>query len=144
MSSTPYGEPLELIVRPSRIVLTLLCTMHTLAALVCAPLPLPFSYRIGLLLAILGAFCWNLRTLMQRTPRRLHWSPEQGWSIIDRSGKEHFLKPMPEAYISNWLVVGYFKDEAGKKRTVMLAQDSVRAEGFRRLKVLLRYGTPKV
>ena len=144
MSSTPYGEPLELIVRPSRLVLTFLCLMHTLAALVCAPLPLPFSYRIGLLLAIIGAFVWNLRTFMQRTPRRVHWSPEEGWSILARDGKEHFLKPGPEAYIGNWLVVGYFKDEKGKKRAVMLAQDSVRADGFRRFKVLMRYGAPKV
>ncbi len=143
MSSTPYGEPLELIVRPSRLVLMLLCFMHTLAALVCAPLPMPLDYRIGLLLAIFGAFVWNLRTFMQRTPRRLHWSVEEGWSLTDRQGVEHALKPLPEAYISNWLVVGYFKDEAGKRRTVMLAQDSVRSEGFRRLKVLLRYGTPK-
>ena len=143
MSSTPYGEPLDLSVRPSRFAGILLCLMHMLAVLVCAPLPIPFDYRVGLLLAIISAFIWNMYTFMQRTPRRVHWSREEGWNITDRRGKQHPVQPLPEAYIGSWLVVAYFKDENGKKRTVMLAQDSIRADGFRRLKVLLRYGTPK-
>jgi hypothetical protein len=143
VSSTPYGAPLELLVRPSRLTGLMLCVMHTLAALVCLPLPLTPSYRIGLLLAILLAFVWNLWTFMRRTPKRVHWSPEEGWNMTDRAGVEHALKPQPEAYIGGWLVVAYFKDEAGKRRTVMIAQDSVSGDGFRRLKVLLRYGTPR-
>jgi len=143
VSSTPYGEPLDLTVRPSRLIGMLLCLMHMLAVIVCAPLPIPYTYRVGLLLAIVGAFAWNLRVYMQRTPRRVYWSAEEGWNITDRVGKQHPVQPLPEAYLCAWLVVAYFKDEAGKKRTIMLAQDSVRPEGFRRIKVLLRYGTPK-
>lgn len=143
MSSTPYGEPLEALVRPSRLVAVLLCLMHMLAVLVCAPLPIPFDYRIALLLAIIAAFFWNMYTFMQRTPKRVHWSREEGWDVTDRHGVKHVLQPQPEVYIGTWLVVAYFKDEAGKKRTIMLAQDSVRVDAFRRIKVLLRYGTPK-
>lgn len=143
MLSTPYGEPLDLAVRPSRLIGMLLFLMHMLAVLVCAPLPIPFDYRVGLLLAIMGAFIWNMNTFMQRTPRRVYWSREEGWIITDRRGKQHPVLPMPEPYIGSWLVVGYFKDEDGTKRTIMLGQDSVRADGFRRLTVLLRYGTPK-
>jgi hypothetical protein len=56
---------------------------------------------------------------------------------------EHALQPQPEVYIGTWLVVAYFKDEKRKSRTILLAQDSVRIDAFRRLKVLLRYGVPK-
>ena len=52
MSSTPYGEPLEAVVRPSRLVTVLLSLMHMLAVMVCVPLPIPFDYRVALLLAI--------------------------------------------------------------------------------------------
>ena len=143
MSSMPYDEPLDLSVRPSRFAGFLLCLMHMLALLVCAPLPISFEYRVGLLLAIMFAFIWNMYVFMQRTPRVLYWSKEEGWIITDRRGKQHPVQPLPEAYLGSWLVVAYFKDEQGKKRTVMVGQDSVRPEGFRRLKVLLRYGTPK-
>lgn len=143
MSSTPYGEPLEALVRLSRLVAVLLCLMHMLAALVCAPLPIPFDYRVALLLAIVSAFFWNMYTFMQRTPKSVHWSKESGWTVTDRHGVEHHLQPQPEVYIGTWLVVAYFKDEMGKKRTIMLAQDSIRTDAFRRIKVLLRYGTPK-
>lgn len=143
MSSTPYGEPLELLIRPSRLMATLLCLMHMAAIAVCAPLPIPLAYRAAIMLGIVCAFFWNGHVYLQRTPKRLLWSPEEGWTLTDRAGKVQEVRLLPEAYISQWLVIAHFKDERGKRCTVMLAQDSVRAEGFRRLKVLLRYGTPK-
>ena len=142
VSSTPFGEPLDLSVRPSRLIATLLVGMHLTAIVVCAPLPLPVVYRAALLLAILSAFFWNVFVYVQRTPRRLHWSPELGWTIVDRKGVNHEVKLLPEAYLSTWLVIAHFKDEKGKHRSVMLANDSARADGLRRLRVLLRYGTP--
>jgi hypothetical protein len=143
VSSTPYGEPLELLIRPSRLMATVLCLMHMAAVAVCAPLPIPLAYRAAIMLGIVCAFFWNGYVYLQRTPRRLHWSPEEGWTLTDRAGNAREVQLLPEAYISQWLVIAHFKDERGKRSTVMLAQDSVRAEGFRRLKVLLRYGTPK-
>jgi hypothetical protein len=143
VSSTPFGEPLDLSIRPSRLIATLLVGMHLTAIVVCAPLPLPVVYRGALLLAILSAFFWNVFVYVQRTPRRVHWSPELGWTIVDRKGVSHEVKLLPEAYLSSWLVITHFKDEKGKRRSVMLANDSARPEGLRRLRVLLRYGTPR-
>jgi len=143
VSSTPFGEPLDLPIRPSRLIATLLVGMHLTAIVVCAPLPLPVAYRAALLLAILSAFFWNVFVYVQRTPRRLHWSPELGWSIVDRRGMSHDVKLLPEAYLSAWLVIAHFRDEKGKRRSVMLANDSARPDGLRRLRVLLRYGVPR-
>lgn len=143
VSSTPFGEPLDLSIRPSRLIATLLVGMHLTAIVVCAPLPLPVVYRGALLLAILSAFFWNVFVYVQRTPRRVHWSPELGWTIVDRKGVSHEVKLLPEAYLSSWLVITHFKDEKGKRRSVMLANDSARPEGLRRLRVLLRYGAPR-
>ena len=143
VSSTPFGEPLDLSIRPSRLIATLLVGMHLTAIVVCAPLPLPVVYRAALLLAILSAFFWNVFVYVQRTPRRLHWSPELGWTVVDRKGVSHEVKLLPEAYLSSWLVIAHFKDEKGKRRSVMLANDSARPDGLRRLRVLLRYGMPR-
>lgn len=143
MSSTPFGEPLDLSIRPSRLIATLLVGMHLTAIVVCAPLPLPALWIWSLLLAILSAFFWNAYLYMERTPRRLHWSPELGWTLVDRKGKSHDVKLSPEAYVSSWLIVAHFKDEAGKRYTVLLAQDSARLDGLRRLRVLLRLGMPR-
>ena len=143
MSSTPFGEPLDLSVRPSRLIATLLLGMHLTALVICAGLPLSLDYRAALLLAVLSAFFWNVAMYVQRTPRRLHWSPELGWTLVDRKGASHEVKLLPEAYLSTWLIVVHFSDELGKRRTVMLANDSARPDGLRRLRVLLRYGAPK-
>ncbi|HEV2111600.1 MAG TPA: protein YgfX [Gammaproteobacteria bacterium] len=143
MSSTPFGEPLDLTVRPSRLIATLLLGMHLTALVVCAGLPVSLDYRAALLLGILSAFFWNVAMYVQRTPRRLHWSPELGWTLVDRKGASHEVKLLPEAYLSAWLIIAHFRDEQGKRRTVMLANDSARSDGLRRLRVLLRYGAPK-
>ena len=143
MSSTPFGEPLDLSIRPSRLIATLLVGMHLTAIVVCAQVPVPMTWRAALLLAILSAFFWNVFVYVQRTPRRLHWSPELGWSVVDRKGVSHEVKLLPEAYLSSWLIIAHFSDERGKRRTVMLANDSARPDGLRRLRVLLRYGTPR-
>lgn len=143
MSSTPFGEPLDLSIRPSRLIATLLIGMHLVALVVSAGLPLPVDYRAALLLAILSAFFWNAAVYVQRSPRRLHWSPELGWTIVDRKGVSHAVKLLPEAYLGGWLVIAHFKDEKGRRRTVMLANDSVRPDGLRRLRIMLCYGVPK-
>jgi hypothetical protein len=143
VSSTPFGEPLDLSIRPSRLIATLLVGMHLTAIVLCAGLPVPTEYRAALLLAILSAFFWNASLYTQRTPRRLHWSPDEGWTLVDRRNVSHEVKLLPEAYLSSWLVIAHFKDDKGKRRTVMLANDSARPDGLRRLRVLLRYGTPR-
>ena len=143
MSSTPFGEPLDLSIRPSRLIATLLIGMHLVALVVSAGLPLPVDYRAALLLAILSAFFWNVAVYVQRSPRRLHWSPELGWTIVDRKGVSHAVRLLPEAYLGSWFVIAHFKDEKGKRRTVMLANDSARSDSLRRLRIMLRYGTPK-
>ncbi|HEV2211776.1 MAG TPA: protein YgfX [Gammaproteobacteria bacterium] len=143
MSSTPFGEPLDLSIRPSRLIATLLIGMHLVALVVSAGVPLPVNYRAALLLAILSAFFWNVAVYVQRSPRRLHWSPELGWTIVDRKSVSHAVKLLPEAYLSAWLVIAHFKDEKGRRRTVMLANDSARPDGLRRLRIMLRYGPPK-
>lgn len=143
MSSTPFGEPLDLSIRPSRLIATLLIGMHLVALVVSAGVPLPVNYRAALLLAILSAFFWNVAVYVQRSPRRLLWSPEIGWTIVDRRGVSHAVTLLPEAYLGAWFVVAHFKDEKGTRRTVMLANDSVRSDGLRRLRIILRYGIPK-
>ena len=143
MSSNPYAAPLDLLVRPSWLVATLLLFMHVAAILICGQLSIAYAYRGVLILGVVGAFIWNSFLYLRRTPRRVHWSPEEGWSLTDRKGATQAVELLPEAYISQWLVLAHFKDEKGKRRTAMLAQDSVRPDGFRHIKVLLRYGTPR-
>lgn len=144
MSSSPYVAPLDLLVRPSRLVATLLLFMHGTAILICEQLPIVFGYRAILILGVVGAFVWNVALYFKRTPRRVHWSPEEGWTLTDYRGKAQAVELMPEAYLSQWLVLVRFMDGQGMRLTAMLAQDSVPPAGFRYLKVLLRYGTPKV
>lgn len=121
----------------------LVLTIHVMAALVCAQVPIPLFSRLVLLLAVIGSLVCNGVLYRRRTPRRLSWSLEQGWRITSRDGQELEVELLPELYLGAWLVIVRFRDNTKKTHTVMLAQDSARLDGLRRLRVLLRYGVPK-
>ncbi|MGH8362878.1 MAG: hypothetical protein ACRESQ_05955, partial [Gammaproteobacteria bacterium] len=59
MSSPAYGEPLELNIRPSRQVASLLLAIHLTAAVVIAQLPMALTGRLAILAAILASLIWN-------------------------------------------------------------------------------------
>jgi hypothetical protein len=143
VSSTPYGETLEINIRPSRLIATLLFAIHVTAAAVCVQLPLALFDRLLILLAVIGSLMWNTVIYWRRTPRRLRWSLEGGWSITDSRGITHNADLIPETYMGSWFVIAYFRTSSGKRRAVMLARDSCRAEDLRRLRILLKYGAPK-
>lgn len=144
MSSNPYGEPLEILIRPSRLIASLLLAIHITAALIVAQLPVSMLARLVVMLAVLGSLMWNLVLYWQRTPKRLRWQLEGGWRITDYQQHEESVELLPQAHLGNWIVVAHFRSATGgKRRTVMLARDSCSATSLRCLRVLLRYGSPK-
>ncbi|MGB9429295.1 MAG: protein YgfX [Gammaproteobacteria bacterium] len=143
MSSPTYGEPLELDIRPSRLIATLVFAIHVTAAVICSQLPVSLLSRLVILLAILGSLMWNVVIFWRRTPRRLQWSPEEGWRITEHNGVVQSVEILPQAHLGNWIVIAHFRTSDRKRRAVMLARDSCSADSLRRLRVMLRYGTPK-
>jgi toxin CptA len=143
VSSTLYGEPLEIEIRPSRLIATLLFAIHVTAVVISLQLPLPLLSRLVIFLAILGSLMWDVAIFWRRTPRRLHWSPEDGWRVTDFRGISQAMELLPEAHLGSWFVIAHFKSPNGKRRVVMLARDSCSADGLRRMRVILKYGTPK-
>lgn len=142
MSLPAYGAPLEINIRPSRQVASLLLAIHLTAAVVISQLPIPLFSRLIILAAILASLAWNGVLFWQRTPKRLMWSREQGWRITDRKGVTRDMELLPQAYLGNWFMVAHFRTPEKKRRSVILARDSCSADGLRRLRVMLRYGTP--
>lgn len=140
VSSRSYGERLELNIRPSRLLASLVLAMHATAAAIVVTLPLALLSRLVLALAVLGSLMWNGVLYWRRTPRRLLWSAEQGWRITDYRNVTREATLLPGAYLGQWFIVAHFRLPGGKRRAVVLARDSCSAEGLRRLRVLLRYG----
>lgn len=140
MSSNGSGERLELSVRPSRLLASLLLAMHATAAIIVVSLPVTLLNRLVLALAVLGSLMWNGVLYRRRLPRRLVWSAEQGWRIIDYRNMVHEAELLPGAYLGEWFLVLPFRLAGGRRTTLTLGRDSLTAEGLRRLRVLLRYG----
>lgn len=143
MSLPAYSEPLEINIRPSRQVASLVFAIHLTAAVICSQLPLSLLSRVVILLAILVSLIWNGVLFWRRTPKRLLWSQEEGWRLKDHNDRVQRVELLPQAYLGNWITIAHFRTSKGKRRAVMLARDSCGGDNLRRLRVLLRYGTPK-
>lgn len=144
MSSNPCDEPLEVNIRPSRLIAGLLLAIHITAALVVAQLPFSMLTRLILLLAVLGSLMWNMVLYWRRTPKRVHWQRDGGWEITDYRDQVEPVELLPQAHLGNWIVVAHFRNPKNRKhRSVMLARDSCAANSLRRMRVLLRYGAPR-
>lgn len=144
MSSSPCGAPLEINIRPSRVIAALLLMIHVTAAIVVTQLPVPIFARLIILLAVIGSFMWNVVLYWHRTPKSIRWQPDAGWLISDHRNRTESVELLPQAHLGNWLTVAHFRTmRTGKRRSVMLAGDSCSGDSLRRLRVLLRYGTPK-
>ncbi|MGH8279806.1 MAG: protein YgfX [Gammaproteobacteria bacterium] len=143
MSSNRYSEPLEIEIRPSRLIAGMLLAMHATAAVILAEVPVSMLARLVILLAVVGSFMWNVVLYWHRTPRRLSWRPEAGWQVTDYRGRSEALELLPQAHLGAWIVVAHFRAPGhGRRRSVMLARDSCSAQSLRRLRVMLRYGAP--
>ncbi|MDE2346513.1 MAG: hypothetical protein KGL13_08595 [Gammaproteobacteria bacterium] len=85
---------------------------------------------------------WNMVIFWRRTPRRLRWSPEAGWQVVDYRGRHMEVRLIPGTHLGSWFVIAHFRAINGKHCAVMLARDSCYAEGLRRLRIMLKFGSP--
>lgn len=134
---------LRLALAPSRQLAGLFCVLYGTAAACVLLLPLPVAVQALLLAAVcasavravgghaLGRFPGAIRTLELDGDCRA--------TLLDATGKTHTAYLLPATFVLPMLSVLSLRLESGKRRTLLITPDRVDAEGYRRLRVLLRW-----
>ncbi len=142
MSSLKYATPLHLELKPSRLLLALLCFMYGGAALVLLIIPIPvwFSVFLIFLVALDLYLQINLHVLMRskKSVVRLIWLESHQWKIFDCNGECVEGALIGQSYLHTGLVVLRFKTITKKRRAVIVFIDSMASESHRKLRVRLR------
>ena len=121
--------------RPSRRVA--LATRAVLVLAMLAPwasvLPRPACFALSAALAASGAYA--LRRALQPAIRRVAWR-SSGWSLVDRSGREHAALLESHRRLGSLLALRYRYGPRARCR-LLLAPDNLDADTRRRLVLLL-------
>ncbi|HUO82942.1 MAG TPA: protein YgfX [Gammaproteobacteria bacterium] len=144
MSSQGFCAPIVIDSAPSPRLLAAAGALSVLAAAAVATLSLPFTARAGLLL-MLAAGAYDLfRTLglppRRRSLRRIELDAANEWRLTDRTGCVFAARLLPGARVTVSLIALRWRDERGRRHSILLAADASDREALRRLRVRLRIG----
>lgn len=131
--------PLELTLRPSRVYATVMALAHGLALLgVCLAAVPPWA-RVLAVLTLVGGAVWLWRQ-HAAGPRGMRVSQSGQIELLDEAWRAAQISGRP--VVLPWLVSLELAREDGRARRVTLLPDSVEADGFRKLRVWLKWAAP--
>jgi toxin CptA len=131
--------PLELNLRPSRVYRVILALAHglALAGIWLAALPVWAKVLMTVVLLIGGVWLWRENS---NGLRSLRVSQSGQIELLDGEWLPAGIKG--QAVVLPWFVSLELVPEAGKTRRLALLPDSTEADGFRKLRVWLKWAAP--
>jgi hypothetical protein len=130
--------PLELTLRPSRVFAAVLVLAHGLAMLGIWLAALPVSVKALMTAALVAGALWSWRE-HSRSPRGLRVSQSGQLEVLDDAWQSASIEGQPVVLL--WYVTLKLAPESGKTRRLALLPDCTEADGFRKLRVWLKWAT---
>lgn len=139
--SRTYATPLELELLPSRQQRYFVSLVFILAALSVLILPWPLVLRLTVLIVLGLVSYYLLRTFNPCS--HIMWQSDNHWLLTSHNIR-YAAVLMPESLVTPMLVILLFRDETGRRQSVVIWPDSVDASAFRRLRVRLKLEAEKL
>lgn len=137
-----YATPLRLRLRFSSRLVVIVWLGHALAALCLIPVALGLPYKMISWTAIAVSLWVHSRRLwFPVTPRALAqmiWEEGANWTLVAVGGAVCRVTMQPTWYLQRHLVILHFKGVGLGNRNVLLSEQRIGKEDFRRLRVRLR------
>lgn len=144
MSSTVSVTPLALEIKPSRCLAVYVLCIHSVAALVVVILPVPLWMMCGALLVLLLScvltFKQRIRLRSHKAIVGLNRFADGAWQLRLTNGAIHQANLLPDSYLHPELLVLNFRQDSGKRCSVVLLRDSADSSSLRRLRVAFTLG----
>ncbi len=154
MSSPKYASPLRFKIIPSRILLAVMCVLHAGAVILLIPLALPLIVKcllVTVIVASLAVFLYQSgwislnMPLLNGWPALIDavWDDNDQWLLVDKWQQTYRAQLLPTSYVHAHLVIINLRlqDQAWYRRyrPIILLQDNIGSETFRRLRIRLRW-----
>jgi toxin CptA len=141
MSDHRQRPPMAIRPVASRRLLGYVLLVHGSALAVVAVLPAHWAPRLALGLLVMASLVYGV---WAQVLRRAPWSVveavwnDSGWTLSTRAGRSEQARLLPSSYVGVGLVILNLRCGRFRRRSLVLASDSVDADQLRRLRARLR------
>lgn len=136
--------PPRLLLHPrlSRRAVALIVATHAMTAALLMWLPLSLGLRLAGSVAIASGCAVALRNIVGRaSPASLQVGIDRRIRVITRNGREREGEVLADSYVGSRLTTIVWRPEgAWVARTILILADTLPADDFRQLRIVLRYG----
>ena len=136
-----FDRPLQLELRPSSILLSILIATHLTAGLGAVLIPVAdFLKAFVFIVLTINAFYLHRHFIQMRFPhslRSIDWNLNSGWSFSLSNGEVQSTNLCQPLFISSTILAISFSSGNYRKHAVILAPDSLSRDEHRRLRVRL-------
>ncbi|APV52182.1 hypothetical protein BWI17_22415 [Betaproteobacteria bacterium GR16-43] len=144
--SFKYSEALAANLRPSRLAVCLVAMASISTAIILVALPMPSALKGLLAMAVAALAADALRVVALRRGARgvvaLRVDRAGAIEVRDASGRCRIGTAQPGAFVAPWLTIVRWRPHGGRfDRTFIVLPDMIDGERFRRLRVLLQWGS---
>jgi len=143
MSSKKYASPLQLELKPSRLLFSIVLALHTIALLMIYLLPVNSLLKLFTALLVISTFMYFVYYQAFRKSAKaiikVIWDASDEWFLVTRSGEQMPANLVGDSFSHPRLAVLNFKiPEHFFQKRVVLLRDNVDENLFRRLRVRLK------
>jgi len=144
MPSNAFNKPLKLHFKSSKIIATIIATMHVLVAIIVVFMTqsLPIPILLFLLIIIATSYYyfyrWHVTRTLTKSILELHINSIGDWSVITSTAKHNNVTPLDSSFSSQYLIIINFSIPSTSKHSLLITKDMIGKNEFRRLRVRLK------
>ncbi|HFC91830.1 MAG TPA: hypothetical protein ENJ51_03370 [Leucothrix mucor] len=144
MPSNAFSTPLKLRFKSSKIMITMIATVHLIVALILVFMAqsLPIIALLYLLVIIASStyyfYRWHISRTLNKSILELHINSSGDWSLLTFTKKYNNVTPLDSSFSSQYLVIINFSMTTIGQYTLLITNDMISKNEFRRLRVRLK------
>jgi len=133
---------LNLPLHRSRRALTFITVSHMTTAALLMWLPWPFTFRLAAIAAVAIACVLALRSIIGNTAAAsIQIGIDRRMRVTTRAGRQYEGEVLGGSYVGARITTIVWRPDGGRfAQSILILPDSLAADDFRRLRVVLRYG----
>jgi len=135
-----YATPLRLDIKSSRIYLT--CIVIVVSVAILSLYLIEVDFWLKFLLVLIVSWFSVHTCLINNKSKTIIWKLDNQWKVFDKEVYQASL--LPGSIVFPWLTILNFKLDSGRSKSVMIFTDAISSEQFRQLRVRLKVSSEKL
>jgi len=132
------SQSFQIEVKSSTIQIVFICIIHVLAVYSCLIATIPIVIKLVLPVGVVVHLIFSLRQNAKITGLKLQYSSSQAWQVAMTGSDFSPIEILSSTVTMPMVIFLHYKKQSGKKQSMLIFNDAISPEAFRKLTVELR------